>query len=76
MDTDFLQLDDTQLGSEEKLVRDSTREWVEKEFLPRVQEHVRRDGSFPMDLVPQLGELRMFGANLEGFGCAGMNNVA
>ena len=75
-DTDFLRLDDTQLDPEEKLVRDSTREWVEKEFMPRLQEHVRQDGSFPMDLVPQLGELGMFGANLEGYGCAGMNNVA
>ena len=75
-DTDFLKLDDTQLDPEERLVRDSTREWVEKEFMPRLQEHVRQDGSFPMDLVPQLGELGMFGANLEGYGCAGMNNVA
>jgi glutaryl-CoA dehydrogenase len=73
---DFLLLDRTSLSEEEQLVRQTTREWVSNEFLPRVQEHVRRDGSFPMELVPQMAELGMFGANLEGYGCAGMNNVA
>jgi len=72
---DFLRLDEL-LSDEERLVRDSVRAWVSAEFLPRVQEHVRRDGSFPMELVPQIAELGMFGANLQGFGCAGMNNVA
>ena len=52
------------------------RDFVSREFLPRVQEHVRRDGSFPMELVPRMAELGLFGANLEGYGCAGMNNVA
>ena len=75
-DVDFLQLDDTHFSGEEKLVRASIRDWVSKEFLPRLQEHVRQDGSFPMDLVPQIAELGMFGANLSGYGCAGMNNVA
>jgi len=73
---DFLLLDDTQLSEEERLVRGSVREWVSGEFLPRLQEHVRRDGSFPNELIPQMAELGMFGANLEGYGCAGMNNVA
>ena len=73
---DFLLLDDTQFSAEERLVRDSVREWVSKEFLPRIQAHVRQDGAFPMDLVPQIAELGVFGANLEGYGCAGMNNVA
>ena len=73
---DFLQLDETQFDDEERLVRDSIQEWVAKEFLPRIQEHVRQDGSFPMELVPKLAELGVFGANLSGYGCAGMNNVA
>ncbi len=73
---DFLQLDELHFSSEERLARDTVRDWVSKEFLPRVQEHVRQDGSFPMELVPQMAELGMFGANLEGYGCAGMNNVA
>jgi glutaryl-CoA dehydrogenase len=73
---DFLRLDDTQFSDEERVVRDSIRDWVSKEFMPRLQDHIRQDGSFPMELVPQIAELGMFGANLQGYGCAGMNNVA
>jgi glutaryl-CoA dehydrogenase len=72
---DFLQLDEL-LSDEERLARDTVRGFVSREFLPRIQEHVRQDGSFPMELVPQLAELGLFGANLRGYGCAGMNNVA
>jgi glutaryl-CoA dehydrogenase len=73
---DFLQLDESQYSDEERMVRDSVREWVTREFLPRIQEHIRQDGSFPMELVEDIAELGMFGANLHGYGCAGMNNVA
>jgi len=72
---DFLRLDEL-LSDEERLARESVRDFVSREFLPRIQEHVRRDGSFPMELVPRMAELGLFGANLAGYGCAGMNNVA
>ncbi len=72
---DFLRIDEL-LSDEERLARDSVREFVSKEFLPLLQEHIRQDGSFPMQLVPLMGELGLFGTNLEGYGCAGMNNVA
>jgi glutaryl-CoA dehydrogenase len=73
---DFLHLDDNHYSDEERMVRDSVRDWVSREFLPKLTEHVRQDGSFPMELVPQIAELGMFGANLKGYGCAGMNNVS
>ncbi len=72
---DFLQLDEL-LAEEERLARDAVRDFVSKDFLPLSQEHVRQDGSFPMQLVPRMAELGLFGANLPGYGCAGMNNVA
>ena len=72
---DFLRIDEL-LSDEERVARDSVREFVSKEFLPLLQEHIRQDGSFPMQLVPLMGELGLFGTNLEGYGCAGMNNVA
>ncbi len=72
---DFLRLDDL-LSDEERMARDTVREFVSKEFLPVIQEHIRKDGSFPMELVPHMGELGLFGTNLRGYGCAGMNNVA
>jgi glutaryl-CoA dehydrogenase len=72
---DFLRIDDL-LSEEELLARASVRHFVDKQFLPLIQEHVRQDGSFPMSLVPPMAELGLFGANLQGYGCAGMNNVA
>ena len=72
---DFLRIDEL-LSDEELVARNSVREFVSKEFLPLLQEHIRQDGSFPMQLVPVMGELGLFGTNLEGYGCAGMNNVA
>jgi glutaryl-CoA dehydrogenase len=72
---DFLRIDEL-LSDEERMARESVREFVSREFLPCVREHVRQDGSFPMQLVPRMAELGLFGANLQGYGCAGMNNVA
>ena len=63
------------LSDEERMVRDAVRDWVEAEFLPVVTEH-HRAGTFPMALAPKLGELGVFGATLQGYGCAGLNNVA
>src|SRR5262252_843297 len=63
------------LSEEERMIRDAVRDWVEAEFLPIVGEH-HRAGTFPVSLVPKLGELGVFGATLKGYGCAGLNNVA
>jgi glutaryl-CoA dehydrogenase len=72
---DFYRIDD-ELSDEERIARDAVREFVERDFLPRVVEHIRQDGSFPLELVPKMADLGLFGANLHGYGCAGMNNVA
>ena len=72
---DFYRIED-ELSDDERIVRDTVRSFVEAEFLPIVNEHVRKDGSFPAELVPKMAELGMFGANIQGYGCAGMNNVA
>ncbi len=67
---------DSLLSDEEKMVRDTVREFVDDRVIP-VIEHHNRNGTFPMDLVPQMAELGVFGANLpEEYGCANMNNVA
>lgn len=59
---------------EEKAVRDSIREWVTGRFLPQLTEH-HRVGTFPIELLSEIGELGAFGANINGYGCAGLNNV-
>ena len=63
------------LSEEERMIRDTIRDWVEAEFLPVVTEH-HRAGTFPVNLIPQLGEMGVFGATLKGYGCLGLNNVA
>ena len=63
------------LSEEERMIRDAVRDWVEDEFLPLITEHYRA-GTFPVELVPELGELGVFGATLQGYGCAGLSNVA
>ena len=71
---DFLDFDSL-LNDEERLVRQTARQFVDNEVLPIIEKH-NREATFPMHLVPMLGELGFFGANLEGYGCAGMSNVA
>ena len=71
---DFIDFD-SQLNDEEKLVRQTTREFVDNEIIPVIEKH-SREAMFPLNLVPQLGDLGFFGANLKGYGCAEMSNVA
>jgi len=66
---------DALLTEEERLVRDTVRDWVETEFLPLVQHH-HREGTFPIHMIPKLGEMGIFGATLKGYGCAGLGHVA
>jgi len=71
---DFCDLED-QFSEEERMVRDTVRSWVSERFLPLIQEHYEA-GTFPLDLVGELGELGVFGSNLpEEYGCAGLSNV-
>jgi glutaryl-CoA dehydrogenase len=70
---DFIDFD-TMLSEDERLVRDNTRKWIEENVVPII-EQCNRDGRFPKELIPSMGELGFFGANLKGYGCAGMSNV-
>ncbi len=70
---DFIDFDSL-LSDEEKLARRTARQFVDERVLPIIEAH-NREGKFPMGLVPVMGELGFFGANLTGYGCAGMSNV-
>jgi glutaryl-CoA dehydrogenase len=70
---DYLQID-SQLSEQELMVRQSARQFVDEEVLPVVREAYNLN-AFPKQLIPQLGEMGFLGANLEGYGCAGMSNV-
>ena len=73
-DLDFYNLDEL-LSPEEKMTRQSVRQFVQREVMPDVERHFAGE-TFPLELIPKLAELGIFGANLHGYGCAGMNNVA
>ncbi len=70
---DFLHLD-SGFTEDELMVRRTARDFVDDNLIPIIEECFR-EGRFPRELVPMMGEMGFFGANLEGYGCAGMSNV-
>lgn len=71
---DFYNLE-ASFSTEEKTVREQVREFVRKEAAPVIREHFRA-GTFPKELIKPIGEMELLGANLQGYGCPGLNNVA
>jgi glutaryl-CoA dehydrogenase len=72
---DFYRLDDL-LSEEEIMVRDTVRTFADERIIPVIGRHFEA-ATFPMDLIPEMAALGLFGANLpEEYGCAGMNDVA
>ncbi|GAB4141774.1 MAG: acyl-CoA dehydrogenase family protein [Planctomycetota bacterium] len=71
---DFFNVDEL-YTDEERMIRDTIREWVSDKVIPIIEEH-NRAGTFPTHLVKELGEMGVFGANLTGYGCAGLSSVA
>src|SRR5690349_2633192 len=70
---DYL-LIDSQFSEQERMVRETARRFTDERALPLIR-NCFREARFPSELVPEMGKLGFFGANLEGFGCAGMSNV-
>src|ERR1700687_768166 len=65
---------DSLLSEQELLVRQTARQFVDDRVMPLIRDCFR-DARFPAELIPELGRLGFLGANLEGYGCAGMSNV-
>ena len=70
---DYL-LIDSLFNEQELLVRQTARQFVDEGVMPVIRDCFR-DARFPSELIPELGRLGFLGANLEGYGCAGMSNV-
>ncbi len=70
---DYL-LIDTLFSEQELLVRQTARQFVEDRVIPIIRDCYRA-GRFPKELIPEIGHLGFLGANLEGYGCAGLSNV-
>src|SRR5438132_7986419 len=66
---------DSLLHEDEKMVRASVRRFVKDRCLPRIVADYEA-GRFPVELIPEMARLGLLGANLEGYGCAGMGALA
>ena len=65
---------DSLFSDEERMVRDTVREFVRERVLPVIGEHFEA-GTFPRELIPEIAQLGLLGMHLEGYGCAGLNAV-
>ena len=63
-----------QLSEEERLVRDTARQYCQENLMPRVLEANRHE-YFDRTIMTELGALGLLGSTIEGYGCAGVNYV-
>jgi glutaryl-CoA dehydrogenase len=66
---------ESELTPQARRIRDTAREFVEREVMPVIREHYRA-GTFPVELVTRMGELGMLGAGLSGFSLPGLDSIS
>ncbi len=66
---------DDQLTEEERLVRDSARDYCQEKLMARVLEANRHE-TFDRAIFTEMGELGLLGSTIEGYGCAGLGYVS
>jgi len=66
---------EAELSEEERMVRDTAREFVENEVKPDIGEHFEA-GTFPTDLIPVMGELGFYGPTIDDYGLPGISETA
>src|SRR5437588_12057228 len=57
------------------MVRDTVRAFVDDKVKPIIEE-CHRDGRTPLELVPTMGDLNLFGASISEYGLPGLGGVA
>jgi alkylation response protein AidB-like acyl-CoA dehydrogenase len=63
------------LNEEERMVRDTARDFVDEKVKPDVGDHWI-EGTFPKDLIPDMGELGFYAPNLDGYGLPNLSETA
>ncbi|MXR51928.1 acyl-CoA dehydrogenase [Halovenus sp. WSH3] len=71
---DFVQLEED-LDQEERMIRDTAREFVEEHVKPDIGQHYE-EGTFPKEVIPKMGELGFYAPNLEGYGSPNVSETA
>lgn len=66
---------DELLTDEERMIRDTARDYCQSKLMPRILEANRHE-TFDTAIMREMGELGLLGAMLEGYGCAGVSQVA
>ena len=64
-----------QLSDEQRMVRDSTRQYAQQQLQPKVRDAFRNETSDP-GIFRQMGEMGLLGLTIEGYGCAGMDYIS
>src|SRR4030095_11147695 len=62
------------LAAEERAIQSSVRSFVDARVLPVIADHFEK-GTFPTDLIPEIGKMGLLGCNLHGYGCAGLSQA-
>jgi glutaryl-CoA dehydrogenase len=62
------------LTPEERAIQGSVRQFVDARILPTIADHFE-NGTFPMDLIPEIAKMGLLGCNLHGYGCAGLSQA-
>ena len=70
---DPLLLED-QLSEDERLIRDTARQYCQDKLMPRILEANRHE-KFDRTIMNEMGELGLLGATIDGYGCSGVNYV-
>ena len=71
---DFVQLEED-LDQEERMIRDTARDFVEEHVKPDIGEHYEQ-GTFPKEVISDMGELGFYAPNLEGYGSPNVSETA
>ena len=71
---DYLSLEED-ITDEERLIRDTAREFVDEQVRPDIGEHFE-NGTFPKELIPEMGEMGFYAPNLEGYGSPNVSETA
>ena len=65
---------DSQLNDEQRMVRDSARQYAQERLLPRVKEAYRSESTDP-SIFREMGEMGLLGSTIDGYGCSGVDYV-
>jgi glutaryl-CoA dehydrogenase len=62
------------LAEAERIFRDGVRKFVDEECMPLIADHFNQ-GTFPLQLIPRMAEMGLFGLHVEGYGCEKMSHT-